>query len=92
MYWKAKSLFEIKLYNDSKDTLEFFFRKASVDNNYYEDARFLYCKIFYKLEKYNDALLLFNQFLRNTTFNFYRDSSYFWLGEIYLQLSSYDLA
>ncbi|QEN05807.1 tetratricopeptide repeat protein [Thiospirochaeta perfilievii] len=91
-YWKAKALYELNLYDQSKSTLELFFRKATIQTSYYEDSRFLYCKIFYKLKKYDDALLLFNQFTRNKSFNFYANAAIFWIGETYLQLSNLKLA
>ncbi len=92
IFWKAKSLYEMGLYSDSKAGLELFFRKALIETSYYEDARFLYCKVFFKLKKYDDALLLFNQFIRNRTFLFYSDAALFWIGETYLQLSKLKLA
>jgi tetratricopeptide (TPR) repeat protein len=92
LFWKSKSLYEIGLYSDSKVELELFFRKASIKTSYYEDARFLYCKVFYKLKKYEDALLLFNQFIRNRSFSYYSDPALFWIGETYLQLSKLKLA
>lgn len=87
LFWKAKSHFELKHYNDSKDALELLFRKGSIVTPYYEDARFLYCKIFFKLKNYKDAILLLNQFRRNPGFTYYNDAALFWLGESYLQLS-----
>lgn len=87
LFWKAKSQYELGHYDDSKETLELLFRKGSIVTAYYEDARFLYCKVFFKLKKYEDSILLFKQFRRNEAFTFYQDSSLFWLGESYLQLS-----
>ncbi|OQY38878.1 MAG: hypothetical protein B6229_04830 [Spirochaetaceae bacterium 4572_7] len=86
LFWKAKSLYELDLYSESKLTLELLFRKGSIITPYYEDARFLYCKVFFKLERYEDSVLLFNQFNRNPSFSYYHDSSIFWIGESYLQL------
>lgn len=92
LFWKSKSHFELKHYNDSKDALELLFRKGSIVTAYYEDARFLYCKIFFKLKKYKDAILLLNQFRRNPGFKYYDDAALFWLGESYLQLSDLNKA
>lgn len=92
LFWKAKSLYEMGLYSKSKADLELFFRKATAETSYYEDARFLYCKVFFKLKKYDDALLLFNQFRRNKSFLFYSEAALFWIGETYLQLSKLKLA
>lgn len=90
LFWKAKSQFKLGHFEDSKTTLELLFRKGSIVTAYYEDARFLYCKVFFKLKKYTDSVLLFNQFRRNESFTYYKDVTLFWLGESYLQLS--DLA
>lgn len=87
LFWKAKSHFELEHFDDAKNALELLFRKGSIVTAYYEDARFLYCKIFFKLKKYNDAILLLKQFRRNPGFTFYNDAALFWLGESYLQLS-----
>lgn len=92
LFWKAKSFYSLDYYKESKLELEDYFRKSNSNTSYYEDARFLYCKVFFKLENFNDALLLFNQFYRNKSFNFYKKSAKFWVGECYLQLSELDKA
>lgn len=89
MFWKSKSLYQLQLFNESKRVIEDFFRQGAVNSSYYEDARFLYCKIYFKLEAYRDAMLLFNQYLRNSSFQYYKTSARFWLAECYLQLSMY---
>ncbi|MBN2617562.1 MAG: hypothetical protein JXR64_04545 [Spirochaetales bacterium] len=86
-FWKAQSLYSMGNYRDSKIELEDFFTQGSIVSAYYEDARYLYCKVFYKLDKYNESILLLNQYLRNKDFNYYRNSAYFLLGENYLQIS-----
>ncbi len=87
MYWKSKSYYELDKFEDARVTLDDFFSKASNSTDYYEDARFLYCKVYYRMKKYDEALLLLNQFNRNKNFKYYSVASLFWLGEVYFQLS-----
>lgn len=92
LFWKSKAYFELKHYKESQKALELLFKKGSITTAYYEDARFLYCKIFFMLGDYDDSLLLFNQFIRNPSFSYYKESALFWIGESYLQLSELYLA
>lgn len=92
IFWKSKTLYHLEQYDNAKTDLESFFRSGAVTSSYYEDARFLYCKVYFKLAEYRDAMLLFNQYLRNKSFGFYKSSAIFWLGESYLQLSMYNEA
>lgn len=92
LFWKASSLYKLGYYTEAIIDLELLFREGSITTAYYEDSRFLYCKVFFKIEKYAEALLLFNQFSRNQSFNYYSDSAFFWIGECYLQLSKLEEA
>lgn len=92
MFWKSKSLYQLEQFDEVKIVLEEYFRTGVVSSSYYEDARFLYCKVYFKIGEYRDAMLLFNQYLRNKTFGYYKTSAKFWLAESYLQLSMYNEA
>lgn len=92
MFWKSKSLYQIERYSEAKVLLEEYFRTGVVSSSYYEDARFLYCKVYFKMGEFRDAMLLLNQYLRNKSFGYYKTSAKFWLAESYLQLSMYNEA
>lgn len=91
LYWLAKSHYKEGRFDDSRKVIEKFFRTGNLID-YYEDAAFLHCIVYFKLERYEDSLHLLQQFINDKEYKYYKSIAYFWLGEAYLQLGEYSEA